>query len=73
MGLFDRQRRARGRFQRQGQIQHEALPRRAEFFDDTLKGLSTSDIDTLNRILSRLEENFARTAARGRQTERPGA
>jgi len=51
----------------------EALPRRAEFFDDTLKGLSTSDIDTLNRILSRLEENFARTAARGRQTERPGA
>lgn len=41
-----------------------ALPKRAAFFEESLKGLSTTDIDTLNRVLNVLEENFLR-AARG--------
>jgi len=40
----------------------EALPKRAAFFDESLKGLSAADIDTLNRVLSVLEENFVRGA-----------
>ncbi len=41
----------------------EALPKRAAFFDESLKGLSATDIDTLNRVLNVLEENFLRAAS----------
>ncbi|MBO9332064.1 MarR family transcriptional regulator [Achromobacter sp. HZ01] len=40
-----------------------ALPKRAAFFEESLKGLSTADIDALNRVLSQLEQNFLRAAA----------
>lgn len=40
----------------------DALPKRAQFFDESLKGLSGADIDTLNRVLSVLEANFVRAA-----------
>lgn len=43
-------------------VVNEALPKRAAFFDESLKGLSGADIDTLNRVLSVLEENFLRAA-----------
>lgn len=43
-------------------VVNEALPKRAAFFDESLKGLSAADIDTLNRVLSVLEENFLRAA-----------
>jgi len=46
----------------------EALPKRAAFFDESLKGLSAADIDTLNRVLNVLEENFLR-AAGGNKSE----
>ena len=46
----------------------EALPKRAAFFDESLKGLSGADIDTLNRVLNVLEENFLR-AAGGNKSE----
>ena len=41
---------------------NEALPKRAAFFDESLKGLSAADVETLNRVLSVLEENFVRAA-----------
>lgn len=44
----------------------EALPKRAAFFDESLKGLSAADIDTLNRVLNVLEENFLRAAGGGK-------
>lgn len=40
----------------------EALPKRAAFFEESLKGLSTADVDTLNRVLNVLEANFLRAA-----------
>lgn len=43
-------------------VVNEALPKRAQFFDESLKGLSAGDIDTLNRVLSVLEANFVRAA-----------
>ncbi len=43
-------------------VVNEALPRRAQFFDESLRGLSGADIDTLNRVLSVLEANFVRAA-----------
>ncbi|MEN4919616.1 MarR family transcriptional regulator [Achromobacter spanius] len=43
-------------------VVNEALPKRAQFFEESLKGLSGADIDTLNRVLSVLEENFVRAA-----------
>lgn len=43
-------------------VVNEALPKRAQFFDESLKGLSGADIDTLNRVLSVLEANFVRAA-----------
>ncbi|KAG1385252.1 hypothetical protein G6F59_017516 [Rhizopus arrhizus] len=39
-------------------VVNEALPKRAAFFDESLKGLSANDVETLNRVLSVLEENF---------------
>jgi len=44
-------------------VVNEALPRRAAFFEESLKGLSAADIDTLNRVLSVLEQNFVHAAA----------
>jgi DNA-binding MarR family transcriptional regulator len=43
-------------------VVNEALPKRAAFFDESLKGLSAADVETLNRVLSVLEENFVRAA-----------
>jgi len=43
-------------------VVNEALPKRAQFFEESLKGLSAADVDTLNRVLSVLEENFVRAA-----------
>ncbi|KAG1442989.1 hypothetical protein G6F57_018243 [Rhizopus arrhizus] len=43
-------------------VVNEALPKRAAFFDESLKGLSANDVETLNRVLSVLEENFVRAA-----------
>ncbi|MBB1594706.1 MarR family winged helix-turn-helix transcriptional regulator [Achromobacter sp. UMC46] len=43
-------------------VVNDALPKRAAFFDESLKGLSAADVDTLNRVLSVLEENFLRAA-----------
>jgi DNA-binding MarR family transcriptional regulator len=43
-------------------VVNEALPKRAAFFDESLKGLSAADIDTLNRVLSVLEQNFLHAA-----------
>lgn len=39
-------------------VVNEALPKRATFFEASLKGLSEDDIDILNRVLSTLEQNF---------------
>lgn len=44
-------------------VVNDALPRRAAFFEESLKGLSAADIDTLNRVLSVLEQNFVHAAA----------
>jgi DNA-binding MarR family transcriptional regulator len=44
-------------------VVNDALPRRAAFFDESLKGRSAADIDTLNRVLSVLEQNFVHAAA----------
>ncbi len=44
-------------------VVNDALPRRAAFFEESLKGLSAADIDTLNRVLSVLEQNFLHAAA----------
>jgi len=44
-----------------------ALPRRAAFFEQALKGLSAQEIAELNRMLSVLEENFLRAGAAARQ------
>jgi DNA-binding MarR family transcriptional regulator len=44
-------------------VVNDALPRRAAFFEESLKGLSAADIDTLNRVLSVLEPNFLHAAA----------
>lgn len=43
-------------------VVNEALPKRAQFFEESLRGLSGTDVDTLNRVLSVLEENFVRAA-----------
>ena len=43
-------------------VVNEALPKRAAFFEASLKGLSAADIDTLNRVLSVLETNFVQAA-----------
>ncbi|KAG0742966.1 hypothetical protein G6F24_016368 [Rhizopus arrhizus] len=43
-------------------VVNEALPKRAAFFDESLKGRSANDVETLNRVLSVLEENFVRAA-----------
>jgi DNA-binding MarR family transcriptional regulator len=43
-------------------VVNQALPKRAAFFEESLKGLSAADIDTLNRVLSVLEENFLHAA-----------
>ena len=43
-------------------VVNEALPKRAAFSDESLKGLSANDVETLNRVLSVLEENFVRAA-----------
>jgi DNA-binding MarR family transcriptional regulator len=43
-------------------VVNDALPRRARFFEESLKGLSATDIDTLNRVLSMLEANFQRAS-----------
>lgn len=43
-------------------VVNQALPKRAAFFDESLKGLSAADIDTLNRVLSVLEVNFLHAA-----------
>lgn len=48
-------------------VVNEALPRRAQFFEESLKGLSAADIDTLNRVLSVLESNFVRAAGEGKE------
>lgn len=48
-------------------VVNEALPRRAQFFEESLKGLSAADIDTLNRVLSVLEANFVRGAGEGKE------
>ncbi|MFD4837310.1 MarR family winged helix-turn-helix transcriptional regulator [Achromobacter sp. NPDC058515] len=48
-------------------VVNQALPKRAAFFEESLKGLSAADIDTLNRVLSVLEENFLRTAGEGQK------
>lgn len=43
-------------------VVNEALPKRAAFFEASLKGLSATDIDTLNRVLTVLETNFVQAA-----------
>lgn len=43
-------------------VVNQALPKRAAFFEESLKGLSGADIDTLNRVLSVLEANFLHAA-----------
>jgi len=43
-------------------VVNEDLPKRAAFFEASLKGLSATDIDTLNRVLSVLETNFVQAA-----------
>lgn len=43
-------------------VVNEALPKRAQFFEESLKGLTVADIDTLNRVLSVLETNFLNAA-----------
>lgn len=48
---------------RQGQeVVDEAMPRRAAFFDETLQGLSTPQLDALLQALDVLETNFRRAA-----------
>jgi DNA-binding MarR family transcriptional regulator len=44
-------------------VVNDALPRRAAFFEESLKGLSAADIDTLNRVLRVLEQIFVQAAA----------
>jgi len=44
-------------------VVNEALPKRAAFFEASLKGLSAADIDTLNRVLTVLETNFVQAAS----------
>ena len=43
-------------------VVNEALPKRAQFFEESLKGFSAAVVDTLNRVLIVLEENFFRAA-----------
>ncbi|HYG41918.1 MAG TPA: MarR family winged helix-turn-helix transcriptional regulator [Bordetella sp.] len=43
-------------------VVNQALPRRAAFFEESLQGLSSQDIQTLNNVLSVLERNFAQAA-----------
>ncbi|MBV7483701.1 MarR family winged helix-turn-helix transcriptional regulator [Bordetella sp. BOR01] len=43
-------------------VVNQALPRRAAFFEESLQGLSSQDIQTLNNVLSMLERNFAQAA-----------
>ncbi|MBO9357233.1 MarR family transcriptional regulator [Bordetella petrii] len=43
-------------------VVNEAMPRRAEFFEESLQGLSAEEVQALTHVLDMLERNFAQAA-----------